>query len=277
MAPGIFSSDIVVTRVDSVTFGESKTDMNYFCNRPHHALIYKVSGTMMCYCGTDKNNGVAAFSGNDIVYIPKGMTYRSQSCEFASNGAQNGKAGKYILINFDTLADYPAEEIFVARFENHSNLYSLFSKCADEWLFKDSAHLLSCKSYIYKILALMARALDGSDSETRKKLQPSLEYLRRKINDPSLDTEKIAAESGLSESQFRRLFKKIYLVSPTRYIISVRIGQAKDLLRADCSSPQSAGIAEIAREVGFTDAESFTKLFHREVGLTPSDYRDSRG
>jgi AraC-like DNA-binding protein len=260
MLPQIFEGDINVVRIASVTSEESKLDMNYFFDRPYHALIYKVSGTMVCYY----RDRTVEFSSNDIVYIPKGMTYRSRL----------KSEGKYIIINFDTAENYSADEIFVARFENHSNLYSLFSKCAEEWLFKDTAHLLNCKSYVYKILALMARALDGRDAETRKRIAPSIEYLHRHINDPSLDTSSAAKASGLSETQFRRLFKKLYIVAPSRYIISVRIGQAKDLLLSERSSPFSASIADIAHTVGFTDVESFTKLFRREVGMTPGEFRD---
>ncbi|MCI8387735.1 MAG: helix-turn-helix transcriptional regulator [Clostridiales bacterium] len=253
----IFKSDITVTRIVSVTSEESKLDMNYFYDRSSHALIYKVSGTMVCYY----RDRTVRFSRNDIVYIPKGMTYRSKL----------ESEGKYIIINFDTLEELQADEIFVASFENHANLYSLFSKCAEEWLFKDSAHNYSCKSYIYKILALMARALDGSDADVRRRISPSLEYLRRHINDPSLDTAVLAAASDLSEAQFRRLFKKIYIVAPSRYINSVRIGQARELLLAAKLSPRGASIAEIALAVGYSDPETFTRHFRRELGMTPSE------
>ena len=47
--PLFFSSDINVTRIISVTSEESRRDTNYFYSRPTHALIYKVSGTMVCY------------------------------------------------------------------------------------------------------------------------------------------------------------------------------------------------------------------------------------
>ncbi|MFQ9150132.1 MAG: helix-turn-helix domain-containing protein [Eubacteriales bacterium] len=112
----------------------------------------------------------------------------------------------------------------------------------------------------------MARALDGSDAATRRRIAPSLEYLHSHISDPSLDTARLAAASGLSEAQFRRLFEKIYIVPPRRYIISVRISAAKDLLE------NQTGVAETAKIVGFTDAESFARLFKRETGATPYDF-----
>ena len=258
-----FENDVVISRLVSVTTADSRAEMSYFFERPHHALIYKVSGGMKCYFGERE----VEFTRNDIVYIPKGMTYRSM--------ASSDPPGKYIIINFDTLGDFPADEISVARFENHSNLYSLFSKCADEWLFKDSAHLLSCRSYTYKILALMARALDGSDAAVRVKIQPALEFMRRRIDDPALDPALMAEAAGLSDAQFRRLFKSVFLVSPSRYILSVRIGQAKELLRSDGASAEYSTVAEVARAVGFADCDSFSRAFRREVGMAPGVWREA--
>ena len=247
-----FLSDVVVTRIDGVRSRESKRDMNYFYCRPHHALIYKVSGEMTCWFGKRE----VSFSKNDIVYIPRGLTYRSKL----------RSDGRYIIIDFDTLEDYPADEIIVARFENHSNLYSLFSKCAEEWAFRDTAHNLGCKAYIYKILALMARQLDGSDKELRAKLAPAIDYMHLHINDQSLTIERLAEAAGMSEPYFRSLFGQLYIVSPKRYIISVRIGQAKSMLE------EGTSVARTAEAVGFTDTESFTRLFRREAGMSPRDW-----
>ncbi|MBQ8508592.1 MAG: helix-turn-helix transcriptional regulator [Clostridia bacterium] len=255
MTPAFFAGDITITRVASVVSEESKRDMNYFFDRPHHALIYKISGAMVCWW-EDKT---AEFAENDVVYIPRGMTYRSRM----------KSDGKYIIINFDTAEEIAPDGIHVAHFENHSNLCSLFTKCADEWLFKDTAHLLNCKSYIYRILALMGRALDGGDADSRKKIQPALDYLRLHINDAGLRPEELAAVCHLGETQFRKLFKRVLLVTPSRYIGSVRIGQAKDLLKSDCF----VSVSDVAASVGFSDAETFTRLFRREVGVTPGVYR----
>ena len=255
----------MVSELISLTRADSRSETSYFYERPHHALIYKVSGEMCCRY-RDKQ---VSFTRNDIVYIPKGMTYRS--C------AVSDPPGQYILINFDTIGEFPADEIIVASFENHSNLYSLFSKCAEEWLFKDSAHILSCKSYIYKILALMARALDGSDAEVRKRIQPALEYMRLHIDDRTLTPGAMADAAGLYEAQFRKLFKSVFLVTPARYITSVRIGQAKELLRPDGASAAVLTVEETARIVGFSDSDSFSRSFRREAGMSPGEWRKLSG
>ena len=258
----IFDGDIIISELISVTSADSRAQMSYFYSRPHHALIYKVSGAMRCFW----DDREIEFSQNEIVYIPKGMTYRSM--------AASDPPGKYIIINFDTLGDFPAEEILVAKFENHSNLYSLFSKCAGEWLMKDSAHILSCRSYTYKILALMARALDGSDAQTRKKIAPGLDFMRLHIDDPELCPARMAEAAELSETGFRRLFKSVYLVSPSRYLTSVRIGLAKELLISDGASVAPT-VASVSTAVGFADVDSFSRAFRREAGMSPSEWMDS--
>ncbi len=132
--------------------------------------------------------------------------------------------------------------------------------------------MFSCRSYTYKILALMARALDGSDAETRRKLQPGLEFMRRRIDDCSLTVLQMAEAASLSESTFRKLFKEVFLVSPSRYIMSVRIGQAKELLCSDGASGEYLTVADAARAVGFVDADSFSRAFKREVGMPPGEW-----
>lgn len=257
--------DITITRLIGVAIGESRSEMSYFFERKHHALIYKISGEMRCYWDERE----VSFSRNDIVYIPKGMTYRS--C------ASSDPPGRYIIINFDTLEELHENEISVAHFENHTKLYSLFSKCAEEWAFKDSAHILSCRSYTYKILALMVRALDGSDAAARQRLEPALEFMRLKISDPLLTPALMAEAAKLSEAQLRRLFHSVFLVSPSRYILSVRLGQAKELLSSDGASAQMMTVEQVAGIVGFVDADSFSRAFRREVGMSPGEWRRRSG
>jgi AraC-like DNA-binding protein len=89
------------------------------------------------------------------------------------------------------------------------------------------------------------------------------QHFREKIN---LDT--IAGEAYFSQFHFIRLFKMAYQKTPHQYLIFVRIEHAKELLKNDHLS-----IAEICFAVGFESAGSFTLLFKRLTGLSPSQYR----
>src|SRR5262245_3329885 len=76
----------------------------------------------------------------------------------------------------------------------------------------------------------------------------------------------IANESFFSKFHFIRRFKKIYGKTPHQYLISVRVEKAMLLLRANVP------VSETCYEVGFESLGSFTVLFKKLVGLTPSAY-----
>lgn len=74
--------------------------------------------------------------------------------------------------------------------------------------------------------------------------------------------------SGLSERSFKRRFQKCTGLSPIQYVHALRLEEAKQLLESTDNSIES-----IAEQVGYEDSSFFSRLFRREVGLTPSQYR----
>ena len=83
-----------------------------------------------------------------------------------------------------------------------------------------------------------------------------------------IDFEAIAQDKGLGYSTFRRYFKQISGLSPTEYLQSLRISRAKELLVFSAYS-----VKQIAGLVGFKDPYYFSRVFHAEVGLSPTDFR----
>ena len=82
----------------------------------------------------------------------------------------------------------------------------------------------------------------------------------------NIDLDNIADEAFFSKFHFIRLFKKIYRKTPHQYLIFVRIEKALDLLKAD------APVSDVCYAVGFESLSSFSGLFKRMVGKTPSAY-----
>ena len=83
--------------------------------------------------------------------------------------------------------------------------------------------------------------------------------------------DQLAAQAGLSKFHFHRLFKSAVGVSPSRYLLTLRMDEARRLLRETKKS-----VVEIALDVGYTNPSHFAQLFRRETGLSPSDYRRQR-
>lgn len=78
----------------------------------------------------------------------------------------------------------------------------------------------------------------------------------------------LAAEAGMSEYYFSRLFKRATGLSPSRYFIRLRMTKARQLLIETDMSIIDAGLA-----VGYSSASHFSQAFKREVGVLPSHYR----
>jgi AraC-like DNA-binding protein len=83
-----------------------------------------------------------------------------------------------------------------------------------------------------------------------------------------IDFEEIAQEKGLGYSTFRRYFKQVSGLPPQEYLQNLRISRAKKLLVFSDLS-----IKQIAFRVGFGDPYYFSRVFHAETGLAPSDFR----
>jgi AraC-like DNA-binding protein len=82
-----------------------------------------------------------------------------------------------------------------------------------------------------------------------------------------IDAGEIADEACYSKFHFIRTFKGIYGRTPHQYLTHVRIERAKQLLEQDAS------VTEACFAVGFDSLGSFTSLFKRRTGVTPSEYQ----
>ena len=82
-----------------------------------------------------------------------------------------------------------------------------------------------------------------------------------------IDAGEIADEACYSKFHFIRTFKSIYGRTPHQYLTHVRIQRAKELLE------QGASVTEACFAVGFDSHASFSSLFKRRAGVTPSEYQ----
>lgn len=88
------------------------------------------------------------------------------------------------------------------------------------------------------------------------------------LPDDTFTVAKLAKAIYYSEPQLNRKLKGITGLTPGKYIRSVRIEQAKILLK----DPNST-VTSVAFDAGFQNPEYFSKIFKKEVGQTPSEYR----
>lgn len=83
----------------------------------------------------------------------------------------------------------------------------------------------------------------------------------------NIDVDNVAGEAFFSKFHFIRLFKSTYGKTPHQYLTCLRIEHAKHLLKNETA------ISEACFTIGFDSVSSFTGLFKRITGLTPSAWQ----
>ena len=110
----------------------------------------------------------------------------------------------------------------------------------------------------------------GSGTLARWQLSRLEEFVRTRI-DTDLSLDQLANECRLSVSYFIRAFKRSTGLTPHQWLLRTRIDVALRLLRRD------APIARIALDCGFADQSHFTRVFTRQLGMSPGRWRREHG
>jgi AraC-like DNA-binding protein len=111
------------------------------------------------------------------------------------------------------------------------------------------------------------------DSSVRLNSHKQVRLARRLLDqsyDASVTIEDLSREVALSPYYLIRAFRRVYKQTPHQYLIGQRIARAKELLRTT-----DLPITEICMEVGFESLGSFSALFSKVAGISPSAYRFS--
>lgn len=133
----------------------------------------------------------------------------------------------------------------------------------------------SCKE-LAQVLKLKERALKDfvNAVKSQKKSAPysrairkAIQYMRTHIREKLLIKD-LAREAGLSSGRFSHLFKEETGMTPIAYFQKEKIEMAKDMLK-----DSEDKIYEISTILGFPDESYFAKVFRKQVGITPGEYR----
>ncbi|WP_312164821.1 AraC family transcriptional regulator [Phenylobacterium sp.] len=92
--------------------------------------------------------------------------------------------------------------------------------------------------------------------------------IRRMHEDPARPwtVADLARESALSRSTFFDRFTRVVGVPPMEYLLTWRMALAKDLLRS------KVALAQVAEQVGYGSASTFSTAFSKHVGQPPGRY-----
>lgn len=101
--------------------------------------------------------------------------------------------------------------------------------------------------------------------------QDSVNRIEQYINEhlaDALTLESIAAHAYMNPSYLSAMYHRITGMTLSEYIHQVRISRSIYLILNTTRS-----VAQIASDVGFRDANYFSKIFRKKTGFTPTEYR----
>lgn len=151
--------------------------------------------------------------------------------------------------------------------QNRKELFERFSKRCNRCGTVDTLFY-----ELRKLQADMIRdILKERENDSLRPIRQAKQYIKNHFGE-QLTLEEVSKEVGLSPSYFSTLFKKEISDGFAKYLINVRMEEAKILLR-----DTNISVAEICKKVGYNDIKHFTHTFDKVTGLKPSAYRKLYG
>lgn len=118
-------------------------------------------------------------------------------------------------------------------------------------------------------LAGIHREIRGGQSLTARlgRIAHAVQLIHEDYAQP-LTIRQLAAEAGLSRSQFDRQFQRLFGTNPREYLLRVRVHAACSLL-----TETDEKVTQIALKTGFYDQSHFSRTFRRILGTSPILFR----
>lgn len=124
---------------------------------------------------------------------------------------------------------------------------------------------------LLQLYALLSEAIGlqqaGEASEEADRVKQLIRYIQENL-DSNLNIEQMAVRFGISSRYVRKYFEQQMGMGCSEYITLLRVGKAKRLLwNPDYS------VTDVALMSGFSSSQYFCKVFHKQIGVTPAEYR----
>lgn len=253
----MFYSDANCTfKILGVYHFERKTPQDKRVNqRKHTTLAFHLKGESRFIYGTKE----VAVSAGDVVYAPVNFqSYRHIST-----------AKEMVVVHLQSFGDLK-NEIEVVK--NAAAAEPLFRKLLSVWESKDTTAYNRAVSILYSIFEAL-QALDANTTASvPATIQAGVALLQERYRDAGLRVCDLAKACFVSEVYFRNVFRRHFGRPPKKALDDLRFRYACDLLDSGYYTQ-----TDVARLSGFEDVKFFRTAFRKHMGITPGNYKKSRG
>jgi AraC-like DNA-binding protein len=239
---------------------------------PNHFHEHYVIGLIECgnRCLSCKNKEYALTAGSVVIFNPADNHACAQAddTEFSYRGINisprvmldlaKAATGRRELPAFSVNVIHDAEIAGCLR-EIHK---MVMDRAAYSMNFAKEERLLFL---IAELVENYGQRHESVTAKGRQEIAKACEFIEQSYAS-SVSLEQICRHAGLSKSTLLRAFTRIKGITPYRYLETVRINAASELLK-NGMRPLDA-----AMQTGFSDQSHFTNYFTSFIGLAPSAY-----
>ena len=246
---------------------------HYICKKEY--LIDRVLSGMYLILATTAGSGTLEYEGGKYQLTPgsvmlidckKHHRYHAEKdgWEFFYTHFEGGMSEEYVnyLAPAMPVIELPAR-LFVGVTEKLGQILELCDKPSAG---SDEAILSGLLYSVFIDLISGANRSASRDDPLSRAVTDAAAYINSHLSE-KLDVTLLAKRAYLSRPYFSSGFKRLLGIAPHDYIVLRRLNRAKRLL-VETSMP----VTSVAAEVG-VDAASFSRLFSKNVGMTPLEYR----
>ena len=241
-------TDFKVKEILGVVHYSPKTQKWTAKNRKEHIVGIQLSGSAIHIFANRK----FTISDNCIYFLNKKDDYEVNVIEQTDA----------FSIHFTTYDEIETDS-FTLSVPNPKSFVSILQKAE---ISKVSGNELNLLSMLYLFCAEIEKAREKSYCRKDERIISARKYIDEHFREKGCMEEAIRI-SGVSERQFRTLYKNAYGVTAGKYILTLKTELAKNLL-----SVGALPIAEIADLCGFFDIYHFSKAFKNFTGVSPTKY-----
>lgn len=242
----------------------------YFKPRSEYHVHFILNG-----CGTLwYHNKIYHLKRGDIFVIPPRTEYTYQADKtnpwyYAWVGFNGTKARQY-LNQSGIDSDHIVRLAYIEPEQFTNLIYQILSASQ-----LTVANELNRLGYLYDIMALLIETNKSDltnknyDYSSEIHVDQALKFIEYNYQ-RNININDVVEYLGVNRSYFSCIFKQKMLLSPIRYLQNFRIQKAQSLLKES-----SMNLQEIAVNVGYKDAFTFSKMYKKVSGISPSVYRNN--
>lgn len=124
--------------------------------------------------------------------------------------------------------------------------------------------------YLRQLFLLLNRLKEEGGfpkTEMQKVMEKAVHYFHENFS-RDIEIDHYARELHMSTCWFIRSFKQYVGMPPRRYLTSIRVKKARELLEST-----DYGVGEIGNIVGYDNPLYFSRIFKKQTGIPPAEYR----